>query len=59
MKKVLLTMTMNGEPFRRQLPLKAAFSKVASLAGRQQVSNVIIVGRTAEEGHTAPFQRRI
>lgn len=51
-------MTLNGEPFRRQLPLKAALSKVASLAGRQQVSNVTIVGRTAEEGHTAPFQRR-
>lgn len=47
MKKVLLTMTLNGEPFRRQLPLKAALSKVAGLAGRQQVSNVTIVGRAA------------
>ena len=44
---VLLTMTLNGKPFRRQLSLQAALSKVARLAGRQQVSNVTILGRTA------------
>ena len=48
MKKVLLTMTLNGEPFRRRLSLRAALSKVVSALRCQQVSNVTIKsGRAA------------
>lgn len=45
---VLLTMTLNGEPFRRQLSLQAALSRVVSALRCQQVSHVTIKsGRVA------------
>ena len=47
MKHVVLSMNVNGEPFRRQMSLAAALRRVVKASLRVQVSNVTISRRAA------------